>query len=365
MNILGSKLFDIPKGYDAWVAIVLTLFFLLFFLFAYGGASFISGLIPWRFELPFTFEQSIPFIPATSLVYLSMIVMLMLSPFILRRSVEIIPLFCILVVETTICAVFFILFPVETIFPERVAKGVVGSIFDFADFLNMERNYFPSLHVCFAFTAALCYLDKTQIPGRLIFFIWALAISISTLLIHEHYIIDVLAGIVLSLLCWKIVGRWVKKDDILIPLNIELFCLYNFIKFGQHHPRYWLITLEIYKQSIPSFRHHRILRTGVCFLQLIDDIINGDQECHGEPIDYVNTLIIAIKNNEFDNTAMMQLAYVFREALYAKGGNSLQDALAHIQNMLHDRKSVLSGMILNGEPLNPYLSLLTPLYKQD
>ncbi len=331
-----------------------TIFYTVFFL-AYGGASYISGLIPWRFELPITFEHSVPFVPIASIVYLSLMVMMMLSPFIMRHTEEIIPLFSILIVETAIAALFFILLPIESAFPERNVQGVVGVIFDFADFLNMQHNFFPSLHVCFALTAALCYAQKTQILGRSIFFIWALAISISTVLIHEHYIIDVLAGWVLALLCWKIVGKWLTKRDILSALNIELFCLYNFAKFGLRHPRYWIIALGLYKQSFPFFRKNRILRTGFCFLQLVDDILDGDRECDDEPIDYVNNFVTAIKENKFEDNEIMQLAHTFRNDLYAKGGEeALQDALTLIHVMQQDRKRVLSGKLLNREQLKKH-----------
>lgn len=351
MGVSGNKLFAIPKNYDAWVAKTLTIFFTLFFLFAYGGASYLSGLIPWRFEIPLYFEQSIPFVPLASVVYLSMMGLLMLSPFILRRSEEIIPLFSVLIIETAIAAIFFIVFPIETAFSERKALGVVGSLFNFADLLNMERNYFPSLHVCFALTAALFYAEKTQLLGCSLFFIWALTISISTVLIHEHYIIDVFAGWILALVCWKIVGQWLK-EDVLKAFTIELFCLYNFSQFGRRHPRHWLIALGLYKQSIPFFRKNRILRTGFCFLQLVDDILDGDRECDVEPIDFVNKFVTAIKENKFEESEIMQLARVFREDLYSKGGEeALHDALTLILVMQQDRKRVLSGKIINRDQL--------------
>jgi membrane-associated phospholipid phosphatase len=355
MSVSKNKLFGMPKAYDAWIGIVLTLFFILFFLLAYGGASYISGHIPWRFELPVIFEHLVPFVPLASIVYLSLMAMLMLSLFIMRRSEELILLFSVLIVETVIAAIFFILFPVETAFPERNAQGVVGAIFDFADFLNMQRNFFPSLHVCFALTAALYYAEKTQFLVRSIFFIWALAISISTVLIHEHYIVDVFAGWIFALVCWKIVGQWLNKGDVLTAINIELFCLYNFSQFGQRHPRYLLIALGLYKQSIPFFRRSRLLRTGFCFLQLVDDILDGDRECDEEPIDYVNKLVTTIMENEFEDSEVMQLAHAFRRDLYDKGGEeALNDALTLIHVMQQDRKRVLLGKILSREQLKKH-----------
>lgn len=214
-RVKSPKLFAMPRGHDARLSITLALICSVFFLVVFGGASLLSEIIPWRFQVSFQFENSLPFTPWASIVYLSMTLLLGLSLFILRKPEEIIPLFCVLIVEIIIGGLFFVLLPMDTSFPAREAQGFSGWLFDIANFVNMKRNYFPSLHVCFAFTAAFFYSNKTNKAGALFFYVWALAISISTLLIHEHYLIDVIAGIVLAFVCWKVVGRWAVREDIM------------------------------------------------------------------------------------------------------------------------------------------------------
>ena len=71
-------------------------------------------------------------------------------------------------------------------------------MFVLADLVNLENNYFPSLHVCFAFMSAMVaarYL--TFIPALLALF-WAVLIAVSTMLIHEHHFVDILGGILLA-----------------------------------------------------------------------------------------------------------------------------------------------------------------------
>ncbi len=226
-QIISSPLLAIPKGYNAWVSIVLVLVCSVFFIIVYAGTSFLSDYIPWRTTLYFTFENSIPFVPSASIVYLSMMLLLGFAPFILRSSEEILPLFWVLIAEISIGGLFFIFLPFDTSYPVREAQGFSGVMFDIADFVNMKRNYFPSLHVSFAFTAALFYSSKTNKAGALLFFIWASAISVSTILIHEHYLIDVIAGILLAFVCWKIIGRWAIRKEVMQASQTRLKRLYD------------------------------------------------------------------------------------------------------------------------------------------
>jgi len=64
--------------------------------------------------------------------------------------------------------------------------------------VNLNFNKFPSLHVALSFTSAYFYGRARGFIYSIIFYIWAILIALSTLLIHEHYEIDVIGGIILS-----------------------------------------------------------------------------------------------------------------------------------------------------------------------
>lgn len=65
--------------------------------------------------------------------------------------------------------------------------------------LDPPYNCFPSVHVALAFTAAFCVL-KADILQGVIAILVAIAISVSTLLVKQHYIADVIAGLIIALL---------------------------------------------------------------------------------------------------------------------------------------------------------------------
>ena len=172
----GSFL-GLPRGFDAFSGGALVVLFVLFFLLFYGGASFLSGWVPWRIRVDLPFEQLIPFEPWFAVVYVSTNVLLLMAPFVLRTTRQMVPLFCVMVAETAIAAVFFMLVPVQSGFPPRHVEGPASLVFWLADTLNMERNFLPSLHVALAFTAVAAYARQVRSPlAKAALFAWPTAI---------------------------------------------------------------------------------------------------------------------------------------------------------------------------------------------
>ena len=155
--------------FDLQVFTFLALVFTLSFYTIYGLGSYITTHHHYRFYIHFEFEKNFSFIPAFSAVYLSVGIMLCLSLFVLREWRNMIPFFFALVWETCIAGIFFILFPVEPVYPLREATGFWGIIFQIADTANLEYNLFSSLHVTFAFTCLFVYWKYSNIFHRIIF----------------------------------------------------------------------------------------------------------------------------------------------------------------------------------------------------
>lgn len=183
----------------------------VWFMVFYGGASAVTALYSVRMRVDADWEQSIPFWPWMSVVYLTMNALVMLSLFVFRNVRALMPFAVSIMAETLIGAVCFVLLPIERAFPTRVVEGFWAPFFHTADTINLEYNDLPSLHVAFACTAALAY---TRQASRLegvwrgwwwVFWGWAGAIAASTAFIHEHHVIDAVAGWLLAMG----VMRWV------------------------------------------------------------------------------------------------------------------------------------------------------------
>jgi len=342
----------LPAREDRFQVYGLTLAFLGLFVALYGSASALSAYVPWRLHVSFEFERAIPFVPYASAAYLSMDLLVGLSPFVLRDLRRILPMFTTLCVQTAIASVCFLLLPVETDFAPRHVGDGSAPLFQVADLLNLERNFLPSLHVGFAVTAALAYAERVGVVGKLAFGLWALGIAIATLLIHEHHLVDVIAGALLAWSVWRTVGARARRESFVSAVDVELLCLRNFVAFSRRHVRYLLIWVALIRASLPEYRKRRVLRTGFCFLQAVDDLLDGDRASDREPLEVVQELRMALERNAFGDDELSRLARAFRADILACGGpEALDKALSLIGVMELDRTRVLQRQLLDAGEL--------------
>jgi hypothetical protein len=92
-------------------------------------------------------KLSIPLIPGAVLVYMSIYVLFLAGPFIVRERREFATLIGSLAVATLIGAIGFLLVPAHAAFPPPGDLGIWTNLFHFADRLNLNYNMVPSLHV--------------------------------------------------------------------------------------------------------------------------------------------------------------------------------------------------------------------------
>lgn len=166
----------------------------------YGGTSWLTGLHSYRIDFGWNEESYVPFLPEMAVIYLSLFPMVWLSLFILPTPADIkqfaVTLACLFVVS----GIGFLVFPGRTYSLVESAIGPIQPVFEFADWINLEHNYLPSLHVGMAVVCAYAY--GRQLSRRVAGFIWAwaAAVALSTLLTHQHYLADVVAGGVVGLM---------------------------------------------------------------------------------------------------------------------------------------------------------------------
>jgi membrane-associated phospholipid phosphatase len=172
--------------------------FLIYFYALYGGAAYAARFIPWRVMVGFDFELHIPFIPISALIYLSLNLLMMLALFVIREMLRFRKLLLVLVVQTAIAVVFFILLPAENNYPLHT-DDPVDIFFTIADTLNLTNNEVPSLHVCFAITLAIVLSHYGRMWHKWFFYLWAAAIALSTMTMHEHNLIDLIGGAALAI----------------------------------------------------------------------------------------------------------------------------------------------------------------------
>ncbi len=278
---MASLRFSLPLAY---------LFSKIFFS-VYGGASLLASLRDPRPDFHFSWELNLPFFPSLSIVYLSVPLLLLLTPFILRTWRSFTPFFITLTVETLVAGVFFLVLPTAQAYPERVASGLFAGVFRFADRMNLEYNEFPSLHIAFAVTAAIVFGRRCGWLGRTLFFLWVAGVAASTLFLHEHHLLDLIGGAVLGLATVATVQKRASNERVLETLRIEGLCFREFAHFARRHPRYLLVAAALVRASLGRWRETRLLRAAYCLAQHVDDVLDGDRRVKIDPEAYVQAVL--------------------------------------------------------------------------
>ena len=106
----------------------------------------------------------------------------------------------------TLCGgVVFLLLPSELAFaaPPESALGPWRGMFRLADQANLRFNLCPSLHVAWGIICVDIYAQAAGRPGWLVptlLWSWGIGILLSTLLLHQHHLVDAVGGAALALL---------------------------------------------------------------------------------------------------------------------------------------------------------------------
>ena len=174
---------------------------------AYGGASWFTGLHNYRIGFGWNEESYIPFLPEMAVIYLSLFPMIWLSLFILPTPADVKQFAATLAWLFVVSGIAFVILPGQALASARSASGASQPVFEFADWINLEHNYLPSLHVGMAVVCAYAYGRQLRRSVALFFWAWGLAVAVSTLLTHQHYLADVVAGIVIGWLVASISYR--------------------------------------------------------------------------------------------------------------------------------------------------------------
>lgn len=109
------------------------------------------------------------------------------------------------VVVQCVAFAIFVLFPVRmTLRPETIPIDSFHTWgLQLCYFVDKPVNCCPSLHVAMAFLGALCTYKADRTIGKLCIAL-AVAISLSTMFVKQHFVLDVMVGLAVSTLSYKL-----------------------------------------------------------------------------------------------------------------------------------------------------------------
>ncbi len=160
---------------------------------------------PGEFHLEGALDDWMPFVPWMVFIYLGCFPYLVVSASRMgrvrfRRALLAMILVCLV---SWTC---FLLIPAAVTRPDpaSIETGWLRWIFECLHRVDASHNSFPSLHVGSTWVCTFAFLGRRT---AWLWFIAAILISLSTMLVEQHTVADVIGGVVLATLGWVASGR--------------------------------------------------------------------------------------------------------------------------------------------------------------
>ena len=197
------------KASVIWVA----LGYYVGFFFLWNISHELSDMRAMRYPLYFAWESQIAYRGWALPLYFSLDIAVVLFPFAFRSFRDAFAPVMTLLVQTAVAAIFFVLVPIESGYVNDMSTGVWGTyLYEPLGLDNFSQwNHAPSLHISYGFTLAWILGMRYGKLAMTIGLAWATAISISTMLVHEHHLICILSGFALFIFTIITVYPWLQR----------------------------------------------------------------------------------------------------------------------------------------------------------
>lgn len=177
----------------------------ILFVVIYPLCNWFADQHDYRVNLFLPFEANSPFIPEWIWIYLSLDVLFILPLFRLDPD-QINLLGRQMFAATLIAGVIFLLLPAESLLVRSIPENdPYRQIFTLLYFLDRPNNLAPSLHVIYSGLILITFIRESGRNLRLLFGTWLVLILLSTLLVHQHQLADILLAYVVIIGCRKLV----------------------------------------------------------------------------------------------------------------------------------------------------------------
>ena len=177
----------------------------ILFAAVYFCTNWITSRRISNYHLFFDWELAIPFVPAMIYVYASLLLLLLLPAFALTKH-QLPALARATVIALFSAAVIYLLLPADLGFERPDYVPGYNAVFQALYALEMPHNLVPSLHI--ACSALFIAAIRKNTPSSWIRFgliLWAILICASVLLVHQHHVLDVISGLLLGLMTYRLV----------------------------------------------------------------------------------------------------------------------------------------------------------------
>lgn len=187
---------EIWKTYGFWALWVGVAFFSV-----YPTCNWLSSQRTETYPLYIDLELTIPLVPEFFWLYMSMYVLFFLPPFFLNTD-QLKRLGKQLIGATIVSGVIFLLIPTSLGF-ERVKPEdpFYSSLYEQLFSIDLPHNLVPSLHVIFSAIIVFAIVEgMNKKAAKVCTWVWLFLLCLSTLLVHQHHVLDVITGLLIAVL---------------------------------------------------------------------------------------------------------------------------------------------------------------------
>lgn len=166
-------------------------------LFSVGRPALVLWL-PGEAEL-------IPFVPEAEFVYMLGYALPLVALLRIPDGRTLVRLVTAFLLTLAVAYATYLLLPVYLERPELEVTSLATYLLSL-EYRDPSYNHFPSLHVA---TAVLLYLScQAGLRRPVLLAVFVVAIAASTMLVKQHYVVDLAYGAALAAAAWAAAGRW-------------------------------------------------------------------------------------------------------------------------------------------------------------
>lgn len=156
-------------------------------------------------------DQYIPLVSSAVWVYTTHIPFLLLSSFFIKDNYNFRVASLSIVVSVALANVSYLVYPAYYPRPLMDPNTLSGLILTAIHIIDLPNNTIPSLHVATSFCMAIALYMSRKDYISYFGILWAISISVSTMLVKQHFFLDVVTGILTAGISTFLVTLYLKR----------------------------------------------------------------------------------------------------------------------------------------------------------
>ena len=204
---MTKSAFATPDRASAMLYVRLLVQLSVLFVLVYGGCNWLSAQRESTWGMYTQWELAIPFVPSMVFVYFSISALFWLPMFCLSPA-QMRALARVFALATVIGGICFLLMPGHLGHTRPTTVPDFAAVYAAMYQLDLSHNLVPSLHI--AYSSLIVWVIASALAGcaqgrlwTLLLQVWLALIGASVLLVHQHHLLDVLAGLALGRYCYN------------------------------------------------------------------------------------------------------------------------------------------------------------------